>query len=78
MKVRFKSNSEPCIQYDLIDFTDVMHFDELVYHKYVPHIRISLIGLVPKELIVPATHRDNVDAVDMMLCLKAIKKLLSH
>lgn len=66
-KVRFKGNTEPCLQYDLLDETEVMEYDEVKFKKYVPCIRISVIGFVPKELMCEATHPGNVDAIDVAI-----------
>lgn len=65
--LKFKSNPEPCIQYKLIDPTEIMEYDDVVFNKYVPHIEISVMGLVPKELMEETSHPDNIDAIDVMV-----------
>lgn len=65
--LKFKSVPEPCIQYELIDPKEVMEYDEVSLHSYVPHIRISTLGLVPKELMEETSHPDNINAVDVMI-----------
>ena len=67
--MKFKGNKEPCIQYELLDDTEVMEFDEVQFKAYVPHILLGVMGLVPKQLLNEATHPDNVNAIDLAINL---------
>ena len=68
MKVIFKGNTEPCIQYEVKNSTEVMDYDE-VLEKVTPCIEIEVLGLVPKELLKEATHPGNTNAIDVSVYL---------
>jgi hypothetical protein len=68
MKVIFKGNKEPCIQYEVKNSNEVIEFNEMM-DKYAPHIEIETLGLVPKELLTEATHPDNINATDIAVYL---------
>lgn len=68
MKVRFIHNDQPCIQYDVLNETPVIEYDDF-FGKYVECIELSVLGLVPKELLTQANHPDNSDAIDVAVYL---------
>lgn len=68
MKVKFKKNTEPCLQYDVINPEIVMHYDEF-HKKYMPCIEISVLGMVPAELLTETHHPDNVDGINVAVYL---------
>lgn len=67
-KVIFKSNTEPCIAYEVRDNTEVVQYDE-VLEKFTPCIEIEALGMVAKELLTEATHPDNINAIDIAVYL---------
>ena len=68
MKVIFKGNQEPCIQYEVKDSTEVMDYYEAL-NKSTTCIEIEVLGLVPKELLKEATHPGNTNAIDVSVYL---------
>ena len=69
MKVKFKNNIEPCIQYEVINPFPVIEYDD-VLKKYCPMIEVEILGLVPKELLEEVTiHPDNIQAIDLAVYL---------
>ena len=68
MKVKFKLNTTPCLQYDVKNETPVMHFDEIL-DKYCECIELSVLGLVPLELLCETNCEDNVDAIEVAVVL---------
>jgi hypothetical protein len=70
MKVRFKGNSEPCVQYRVLNNTPVIEYDE-VLGKYCACIEIEALGLVPLEMLCETTCNENVDAIDIVVHLKS-------
>lgn len=68
MKVRFKNNTEPCIQYHVKNEVPVIGYDE-VLNKYCPCIELEILGLVASELVTEAFHSDNTNATDLAIYL---------
>ena len=68
MKMRFKNNNEPCLQYEVKNPTPVIEWDEQL-NKYCECIELQVLGLVPMELIKEANHPDNVDGIDVAVYL---------
>lgn len=68
MKVIFIHNDQPCIQYEVLNENTVMEYDEF-FGKYVECIELSVLGLVPKELLTEANHPDNINAIDVSVYL---------
>lgn len=66
MKVIFKRNAEPCIQYRVLSEKPVMEYDE-IFGRYMSCIDIEVLGLVPEILLKEATHPDNIDAIDVLI-----------
>lgn len=69
MKVIFKRNTEPCIQYEVKNGVEVMEYDDVYLDRYAPCIEIEILGLVPKELLAEATHPENINATDVAIYL---------
>lgn len=68
MKVKFKKNSEPCLQYEVKDPNPVFEWDEYL-GKYCECIEIEMMGLVPKELLTETNCSKNLDATELAICL---------
>ena len=69
MKVKFKLNTTPCVQYDVKSEPPVMHFDEYL-NKYCECIELSVLGL---ELLCETDCEDNVDAIEVAVVLSNMK-----
>lgn len=66
MKVKFKGNTEPCIEYNVLQ-SDVMEYSEKLC-KWCPHLELEVLGLVPAELLAPAKdHPDNIPAINIAI-----------
>lgn len=68
MKVKFKGNIEPCIQYEVKNSTPIIVYDE-VFEKNMECIEIEILGLVPLNLLVETNHEDNTNAIDIAVYL---------
>ena len=68
MKVRVIHNEEPCIHYEVINENTVMEYDDF-FGKYVECIELSILGLVPKELLTESIHPENINAIDVAVYL---------
>ena len=68
MKVRFIHNEEPCITYDVLNETPVVEYNDFL-GKYVECIELSVLGLVPKELLEETSNPENINAIDVAVCL---------
>jgi hypothetical protein len=68
MKVRFIHNDQPCIQYEVLDETPVIEYDDF-FGKYVECIELPVLVLVPKKLLIEANHPDNINAIDVSVYL---------
>lgn len=65
MKMKFKKNPEPCIQYNLIS-GPVMEYDE-IQEKYCECLEIQCMGFVDASLLTETMCEDNVDAIDLFI-----------
>lgn len=68
MKMRFRNNNEPCLQYEVKNAVPIIEYDEQL-KKYCECIELAVLGLVPKELLTEANHSDNVDGIDVAIHL---------
>lgn len=66
MKVKFKLNQEPCIEYKVLQ-QDMMEYSEKL-GKWCPHHDLEVLGLVPAELLTEIEgHPGNVPAIDVAI-----------
>lgn len=69
MKMKFKANAEPYIEYEVKNPTPVMEYSKLL-KKETPCIELSVLGLVPQELLEECNSAENIQAIDVLVALK--------
>jgi hypothetical protein len=68
MKLIFQSNTEPCIEYEVLEEWESYQYDEVVFKKYVPCRKLEILGYVPSKLLKPSTnHPQNIKAIDLAI-----------
>lgn len=66
MKVKFKLNEEPCIEYEVKQANTMEYSEEL--GKYCRHHELEVLGPVPAELLAEVDgHPDNIPAIDIAI-----------